>query len=172
MERPSEQGQTDLTKLIQARQRLIQLKTAEIDATGAATQAQADLLLALGAPALIQGMLNQAEGAIATAAPSASPMPTPIPNSGFTSTRRELLPSGLLPERSEFGSKVLSWNLNTGSLLPNQPHVECIAVCDRVSVRLPESPTHSRWPINAGLGSQGRSQILSQAWHVRKLHEH
>ena len=34
-----DQGQADLTKLIQARQRLIQLKTAEIDATWAATQA-------------------------------------------------------------------------------------------------------------------------------------
>ena len=61
LERLFDQGQTDLAKLIQARQRLIQLKTAEIDATWAATQAQADLLLALGAPGLIQGMLNQAE---------------------------------------------------------------------------------------------------------------
>jgi cobalt-zinc-cadmium efflux system outer membrane protein len=73
LERLFDQGQTDLTRLIQARQRLIQLKTAEIDATWAATQAQADLLLALGAPALIQGMLNQAEGAATRPADASSP---------------------------------------------------------------------------------------------------
>jgi cobalt-zinc-cadmium efflux system outer membrane protein len=78
LERLFDQGQTDLTKLIQARQRLIQLKTAEIDATWAATQAQADLLLALGAPALIQGMLNQAENAITS--PKAVSAPAPATN--------------------------------------------------------------------------------------------
>jgi len=83
LERLFDQGQTDLAKLIQARQRLIQLKTAEIDATWAATQAQADLLLALGAPALIQGMLNQAESAATTSAPISSP--TPISSPVFTS---------------------------------------------------------------------------------------
>jgi outer membrane protein TolC len=83
LERLFDQGQTDLAKLIQARQRLIQLKTAEIDATWAATQAQADLLLALGAPALIQGMLNQAESAAITSAPVSSP--TSFPRSVFTS---------------------------------------------------------------------------------------
>ncbi len=90
LERLFEQGQTDLTKLIQARQRLIQLKTAEIDATWAATQAQADLLLALGAPGLIQGMLNQAEGAAAAresaaSPPGASSMPTTPPTPSATS---------------------------------------------------------------------------------------
>ena len=98
LERLFDQGQTDLAKLIQARQRLIQLKTAEIDATWAATQAQADLLLALGAPGLIQGMLNQAEGAATnraqggSPAPVASSLPTspPVPSTtspfGSTST--------------------------------------------------------------------------------------
>jgi outer membrane protein, heavy metal efflux system len=83
LERLFDQGQADLTKLIQARQRLIQLKTAEIDAIWAATQAQADLLLALGAPALIQGMLNQAETAATTSASIASP--TPLSNPSTTS---------------------------------------------------------------------------------------
>ena len=75
-----EEGQADLAKLLQARQRLIQLKSAEVDSIWAATQAQADLLLALGAPALIQRMLNQAENpavndssAAAPPAPGASP---------------------------------------------------------------------------------------------------
>ena len=93
-----DQGQADLTKLIQARQRLIQLKTAEIDATWAATQAQADLLLALGAPALIQGMLNQAEGAAATRAaaassPVADSMPTAPPAPAATSPFRAPQPN-------------------------------------------------------------------------------
>ena len=87
LERLFDQGQTDLTKLIQARQRLIQLKTAEIDATWAATQAQADLLLALGAPALLQGMLNQAESAATTSAAVSSPLTNPdSPSSPSAST--------------------------------------------------------------------------------------
>jgi cobalt-zinc-cadmium efflux system outer membrane protein len=55
------QGQADLSKLLQAQQRLIQLRTSEVDAIWAATQAQSDLLLAIGAPAMIHGMLSQAE---------------------------------------------------------------------------------------------------------------
>ena len=47
LERLFEAGQADLTKLMQARQRLIQLENAQLDAVWAATQAQADLLLAL-----------------------------------------------------------------------------------------------------------------------------
>ena len=88
LERLFDQGQTDLTKLIQARQRLIQLKTAAIDATWAATQAQADLLLALGAPALMQGMLNQAESAVTTPSSISSPPPfsNPSPTSPPAST--------------------------------------------------------------------------------------
>ena len=70
-----DEGQTDLGKLLQARQRLIQLKSAEVDSIWAATQAQADLLLALGAPALIQQMLNRVENP-AVAAPGAAAPPT------------------------------------------------------------------------------------------------
>jgi cobalt-zinc-cadmium efflux system outer membrane protein len=61
MEKMFEGGQTDLTRLMQARQRLIQLENARLDAVWAATQAQADLLLALGSQTLIGTMLNQAE---------------------------------------------------------------------------------------------------------------
>jgi outer membrane protein, heavy metal efflux system len=71
LDRLFEGGQTDLTKLMQARQRLIQLENSRLDAVWAATQAQADLLLALGVPALINDMLNRAETAsIPTAADS------------------------------------------------------------------------------------------------------
>jgi cobalt-zinc-cadmium efflux system outer membrane protein len=54
-----EAGQADLTKLLQARQRLIQLENAHLDATWQATQAQADLLTALGAPTLIGALQNR-----------------------------------------------------------------------------------------------------------------
>jgi cobalt-zinc-cadmium efflux system outer membrane protein len=82
-----DKGQSDLAKLLQARQRLIQLKSAEIDSIWAATQAQADLLLALGAPALLQRMLNQVEGggsapgapAVAPLAPAISPFAPATP---------------------------------------------------------------------------------------------
>lgn len=53
MERLFDANQADLTKLLQARQRLIQLENARLDALWQATQAQADLLLALGIPNLI-----------------------------------------------------------------------------------------------------------------------
>ena len=67
---------------MQAQQRLIQLRNSEVDAIWAATQAQADLLLALGAPALIQGMLNQTEQAAARrpASVPASPPPPSLPS--------------------------------------------------------------------------------------------
>jgi cobalt-zinc-cadmium efflux system outer membrane protein len=76
LERLFDQGQADLSKLMQAQQRLIQLRTAEIDATWAATQAQADLLLALGAPSLIQSMLNQAQTAAEPPSPANQPSVT------------------------------------------------------------------------------------------------
>jgi cobalt-zinc-cadmium efflux system outer membrane protein len=90
-----DQGQTDLTKLLQARQRLIQLRTSEVDAIWAATQAQSDLLLALGAPALIQGMLNQAEAAVPPRSSATAPATTPP-------VRRSLSPFGasVLPNPS------------------------------------------------------------------------
>ena len=61
MERLFQAGQSDLPKLMQARQRLIQLQNAQLDAVWQATQAQADLLLAIGTPTMIRGMLAQAE---------------------------------------------------------------------------------------------------------------
>jgi len=71
LEQLFEAKHSDLTKLMQARQRLIQLDNSRLDAVWAATQAQADLLLALGMPTLINAMLNQAERD-AVPAPSAS----------------------------------------------------------------------------------------------------
>jgi cobalt-zinc-cadmium efflux system outer membrane protein len=68
LDRLFEGGQTDLTKLMQARQRLIQLENSRLDAVWAATQAQADLLLALGVPDLINAMLDRG---------STAPTPTP-----------------------------------------------------------------------------------------------
>ena len=61
MERLFDENQADLTKLMQARQRLIQLENSRLDAVWAATQAQADLLLALGIPSMINDMINRAE---------------------------------------------------------------------------------------------------------------
>lgn len=81
-------NQTDLPRLMQARRRLIQLEISRLDAVWAATQAQADLLLALGTPALIHGMLNQAQQTgsppnPATSTPEppspAAPVPNPAP---------------------------------------------------------------------------------------------
>ncbi len=60
-------GQADLTKLLQARQRLIQLENSELDAVWQATQAQADLLTALGAPALINALQQSEQRAESTA---------------------------------------------------------------------------------------------------------
>ncbi|HEV3163900.1 MAG TPA: TolC family protein [Isosphaeraceae bacterium] len=73
-----EAGQTDLTKLMQARQRLIQLENNQLDAVWAATQAQADLLIALGARTLIETASNQAERQdVAPATPPATTAPAP-----------------------------------------------------------------------------------------------
>lgn len=85
MERLFDAGQTDLTKLMQARQRLIQLDNSRIDAVWAATQAQADLLLALGTPSLINAMFSQAarDAGGVPANPAATPdhpkIPQPTP---------------------------------------------------------------------------------------------
>jgi hypothetical protein len=64
---------------MQARQRLIQLDNSRLDAVWAATQAQADLLLALGTPSLIQAMLSQAEREDAPGASVPAPAPSPSP---------------------------------------------------------------------------------------------
>jgi cobalt-zinc-cadmium efflux system outer membrane protein len=79
-----QQGQADLTRLLQAQQRVIQLKNTELDALWAASQAQADLLLAVGAPTLIQGILNQPSNTTAAAASAPAPLPATSP-SPFTS---------------------------------------------------------------------------------------
>ena len=73
-----QQGQADLTRLLQAQQRVIQLKNTELDALWAASQAQADLLLAVGAPTLIQCILNQ-PSSTAVSAPGPAPSPSPPP---------------------------------------------------------------------------------------------
>jgi cobalt-zinc-cadmium efflux system outer membrane protein len=75
LEQLFEMRATDLTRLMQARQRMITLDNSRLDAVWAATQAQSDLLLALGTPTLIHAMLNRAE-ADAGAAPSGAPAPT------------------------------------------------------------------------------------------------
>jgi len=81
LDRLFEDGQADLTKLMQARQRLIQLQNAQLDAVWQATQAQADLLLALGAPSLIHSMLSRAEkdAGVATEPASGALAPTNAP---------------------------------------------------------------------------------------------
>jgi cobalt-zinc-cadmium efflux system outer membrane protein len=75
LDRLFEAGQTDLTKLMQARQRLIQLENSRLDAVWAAAQAQADLLLALGVPSLINAMLSRAESAPTVSPDAASADP-------------------------------------------------------------------------------------------------
>jgi cobalt-zinc-cadmium efflux system outer membrane protein len=90
MERLFEANQANLTVLLQARQRLIQLQNAELDALWQATQAQADLLTALGAPSLIAA-LNVPPPAPTAVPPtppvlfpaaSTTPAPGPTPSSG------------------------------------------------------------------------------------------
>ena len=87
LERLFELRQTDLTRLMQARQRLIQLENSRLDALWAATQAQADLLLALGTPTLIHAMLNQAERDAGVAPADGAPTPTmPAPSASSSAT--------------------------------------------------------------------------------------
>ncbi|HEV3121068.1 MAG TPA: TolC family protein [Isosphaeraceae bacterium] len=71
-------GQADITKLLQAKQRLIQLENARLDSMWQATQAQADLLTALGAPTLIESLRNPPpSGPPITQPPSFAPAPAP-----------------------------------------------------------------------------------------------
>ncbi len=98
LERLFELRQTDLSRLMQARQRLIQLDNSRLDAVWAATQAQADLLLALGTPSLIHGMLNQAEqdaGATPPAGPSPE-MPSPSASAPASSSGRPAISPTIL----------------------------------------------------------------------------
>ena len=97
LDRLFDAGQTDLTKLMQARQRLIQLENSRLDAIWQATQAQADLLLALGVPSLINGMLNRAESdadLVPSSPSSARPMQTSAP--------AVAIPAPRLPARDRF----------------------------------------------------------------------
>jgi cobalt-zinc-cadmium efflux system outer membrane protein len=87
LERLFEAGQTDLTRVQQARQRLIQLENSQLDALWAATQAQADLMLALGVPSMVQNLLQVTEAA-AGVAPNAPPAPgafnpPPVPDASI-----------------------------------------------------------------------------------------
>jgi cobalt-zinc-cadmium efflux system outer membrane protein len=75
---------------MQARQRLIQLQNNQVDAVWQATQAQSDLLLALGMPSLINAMLNRAEEDAVP--PSAAPSgPVSLPS------RTAAMPQPLTP---------------------------------------------------------------------------
>ena len=91
MERLFDEGTADLTKLMQARQRLIQLENSRLDAVWQATQAQADLLLALGIPSMISGMIDRAERDASPAAPA------PVPPVG---SNRPTAPKQLQPDSS------------------------------------------------------------------------
>ncbi len=81
LERLFEAGQTDLGRVTQARQRVIQLENAQLDAVFAATQAQADLMAALGIPSLIQNLLQAAEGdaGVAPGSPNGPSAPNSAP---------------------------------------------------------------------------------------------
>jgi outer membrane protein, heavy metal efflux system len=81
LERLFQENQTDITKLLQGRQRLIQLENARLDAVWQATQAQADLLTALGASNLLGSLQNQALGTPPTSDPAKplETLPPPAP---------------------------------------------------------------------------------------------
>ncbi len=90
LERLFEAGQTDLTRVQQARQRLIQLENAQLDALWAATQAQADLMLAVGVPSMIQALLQTAEA-------DAGLAPAPMPGAGTAPPMPSVNPSPFAP---------------------------------------------------------------------------
>ncbi len=81
LERLFEAGQTDLGRVTQARQRVIQLENAQLDAVFTATQAQADLMAALGIPSLIQNLLQAAEAdaGVAPGSPTGPSAPASAP---------------------------------------------------------------------------------------------
>jgi len=99
LERLFEAGQTDLNRVTQARQRLIQLETAQLDAVWAATQAQADLMAALGIPSLIQNLLQAAEADAGVAPGSPTGPAAPTPGSAPTSPPMAPTPSPFAPPR-------------------------------------------------------------------------
>lgn len=67
LEKLFEANQASLPQLLQARQRLIQLENSELDALWQATQAQADLLTAVGAPTLIAALQQPNQGVVPVA---------------------------------------------------------------------------------------------------------
>jgi cobalt-zinc-cadmium efflux system outer membrane protein len=73
LDRLFQENQATLAQLLQARQRLIQLENAELDALWQATQAQSDLLLALGAPYLIAALHQTEVKALSSAPTTANP---------------------------------------------------------------------------------------------------
>ena len=77
LERLFDQDQATLAQLLQARQRLIQLENAELDALWQATQAQADLLIAVGAPNLIAALQEVPPPAAPPASAATAPPATP-----------------------------------------------------------------------------------------------
>jgi cobalt-zinc-cadmium efflux system outer membrane protein len=82
LERLFEENATDITRLLTARQRLIQLENARLDAVWQATQAQADLLTALGASnllAALQDQMVEPRSNEASPAPPAPSLPSPPP---------------------------------------------------------------------------------------------
>ncbi|MDB5351725.1 MAG: outer membrane protein [Planctomycetota bacterium] len=71
-------GQTDLSRLLQARRSLIQLENARLDAMWQATQAQADLLTAVGSPSMIAALQTMPRPVQASSASSAPSTPPPV----------------------------------------------------------------------------------------------
>lgn len=86
LERLFEAGQTDLTRVQQARQRLIQLENAQLDALWAATQAQSDLMQALGVPNMIQNLLQATAAASGMNSPSSPSGVAPSPPAPATNS--------------------------------------------------------------------------------------
>jgi cobalt-zinc-cadmium efflux system outer membrane protein len=80
LDRLFQDNQASLAQLLQARQRLIQLENAEIDALWQATQAQSDLLQALGAPYLIAALHQTEAKALVNANASANAPARPNTN--------------------------------------------------------------------------------------------
>jgi cobalt-zinc-cadmium efflux system outer membrane protein len=88
MEKLFEASNASLPQLLQARQRLIQLENTELDAVWQATQAQADLLISVGAPALIAALQQPNQGVYPASAPTAPDPRGPVAATGTPATRR------------------------------------------------------------------------------------
>ncbi|MHB1556003.1 MAG: TolC family protein [Isosphaeraceae bacterium] len=143
LERLFELRQTDLSRLMQARQRLIQLDNSRLDAVWAATQAQADLLLALGTPMLIQNMLGQAERDAGISPPSPGVDAGPGAGAGAgagTSVR----PSPARPTPSVPPARTASASSASSSTRPTIPAPAVTAAAAPAALSLNPSPTLRR----------------------------